>query len=161
MFKHTSIIVIVCIAVTAFLAQQAYGANSPSLMPITATFERPPACVVAGSNAKFPLRVTNLGSKTEEVTVELTYVTPLAYADAYSVVIAEGTDHLLGIRGAVYWRFRLAPGQSVVKYLVTRIQPQFENKRSPATYAVTEFISVAGIDGARLDPTATAGYCDV
>jgi len=157
-FKHIWLIVIICAAAVAAIAQPASAGNS-NKMPVAASFIKPPACVVAGHNAEFPLKVTNYGDSRQLVTVQLAYVTPFAQADPYSVVITDGTDHLLGVKGGEFWRFWLAPGKSVVKHLVTRIQPQYETKRGPATYAVNEFVSVAGFDGASLQYTATAGYC--
>lgn len=157
--KHLRHTLAGCLVVVAFLAQQAYGANGPTPVGITAAFNGYPSCVVTGMNAKFPLQVTNHGKHAEVITVQLTYVTRLADADSHSVVITKGTDRLLGVRGAQFWRFWLAPGHSVTKHLVTRVQWPFENKRGPAMYSVSEQVTIASVQGVQIWATAQTPYC--
>jgi hypothetical protein len=158
MLKHFLVIVVVCGIAAAALASMATAAK-PTPVGISAGFSGYPSCVVQGMNAKFPLTVSNHGIKAETVTVWLSYITSLADADVNSVVITKGTDHLRGVRGAEYWRFKLAPGKSVTKLLVTRIQPPFENKRGPAMYSVSEAVMLASEPQQVQWSSARVPYC--
>ena len=153
-----SLFIISAICLMASTAK-APAANGPTPVGITAGFNGYPSCVVTGMNAKFPLLVTNHGKRTETVTVQLAYVTRLTDAGPNAVVITKGTDRLSGVRGGEFWRFRLAPGQSLTKRLVTRVQWPYENKRGPAVYSVSEQVTVAGVPGLQIWAIAQTPYC--
>jgi hypothetical protein len=145
MLKHFLVIVVVCGIAAAALASMAMAAK-PTPVGISAGFSGYPSCVVQGMNAKFPLTVNNRGIKAETVTVWLSYITSLADADVNSVVITKGTDHLRGVRGAEYWRFKLAPGKSVTKL-------------GPAMYSVSEAVMLASEPQQVQWSSARVPYC--
>jgi hypothetical protein len=143
----------------AAFAGTAKAEGSPKAVQVQTAFVGYPACVVAGQNAKFPLRTTNGTNVTQTVTVFLTYVTKLTDADPYSTVITNGTDHLSGSFGYEYWQFRLKPGQSVTRTLVTRIQPPRDTKKGPQQYGITELVYISGFPGLTVPVSVEPIYC--
>ncbi|HVO86644.1 MAG TPA: hypothetical protein VMT23_02845 [Candidatus Binatia bacterium] len=152
--------IIILLIVAACEVRSGKAATNPTPVPVSASFVGYPSCVVPGMNAKFPLVVTNAGSRTLTVTVHLSFVTHAADGDPYGTVIANGTDHLLGSFGNEYWQLRLAPGQSVTKLLVTLVPWPPDAKRGPARYGLTEFIDVSGYPSLQTPVSATPSYCD-
>jgi hypothetical protein len=104
-----------------------------------------PTCVKARQRISMLITFKNITADlTEKVTARLGYVaSSIKTADANSVVIASGTDPMLGGLGNKHWSSTLAPKQSITKRLVVQVQPPMDQKSSPPKWGFTMLIYVA------------------
>jgi hypothetical protein len=135
------IVAVAAIAVVVLLAIFA-DPGKAATKPFSAYFSGDPACVNATDHAVFPLMVTNTSRVPLNIMVRLAYTVPLVSNDPFGIVVTDGTSHLLGGPGNLYWSFKLLPGQSTTRTLVAVVPTPWAQK-GPQLFGVTEFVSVA------------------
>jgi hypothetical protein len=120
--------------------------TTPKTVLLISTSKTIPSCVQANQRISIRLRFKSVNTDFPLlVTARLAYVAKsIKTADQNSVIIAPGTDKLLGGLGDKHWSFGLLPGQTKIKHLVLLVQPAMDQKTSPPKWGFSMMISLAG-----------------
>jgi hypothetical protein len=137
--------IVVCVLVAAIVASSASASTQPKIILKFSTSKSIPDCVKPNQHIKLAITFTNVTTAlTESITARFGYVTSAKNADQNSLVIAPGTDPLLGNNGNKHWSFKHKQKAVLTKHLVALVQPVMDQKSSPPRWGFTMLVSVAG-----------------